>query len=249
MFFRILTIVFVGFIAALPAGAAEDLHAEFDLLLSVYATENGVRYEAWAESPEDMQRLNGYIDHLEAVALAELEPAEALAYWINLYNAVTLELVLSHYPVDSIKETAGFLKSPWKKKLVTVGGTKLSLNAIENDVIRPQFQDARIHFALNCASVGCPPLAGKAYRGGSLDDQLDHACRHALNDPRWVRIENDRLVLNKIFDWYREDFDQGAGSVLAFIARYRDDGDRLAKKAGTLKIKHADYDWSLNQCH
>lgn len=249
MFIRFLFLILMVLGAGQSGGvlAGEDLHSEFNSLLGSYVTEEGVRYGAWADAAEDLQRLSSYIDHLEAVSPGTLDRGAELAYWINLYNAVTLELVLSNYPLDSIKDTAGFLRSPWNKKLVVVEGSELSLNAIENEIIRPRFQDARIHFALNCASVGCPPLAQSAYRADSLDDQLDNACRRALNDPRWVRIESDRLILSKIFDWYREDFERDAGSVKEFITPYREVGEVSVEGLEGLKIKHADYDWSLNR--
>lgn len=222
-------------------GDAANLHAAFDTLLVRYVTDDGVRYDAWAASPDDMERLSDYVDHLETIHAAELDAKSALAYWINLYNAVTLELVLAHYPVDSIKDTGGFLKSPWEKKLVSIDGTDLSLNGIENDVIRRRFPDARVHFALNCASLGCPPLAREAFRGPRLDEQLDAACARALGNPRWVRVEGDRLVVSRIFDWYKSDFERDSGSVAKFISRYRDDVDAAAGD-----IRYADYDWSLN---
>jgi hypothetical protein len=227
--------------------AAMDLHAEYSALLKLYVTDDGVRYEAWSKTPADVRALSKYVDLLEGTSVRDMERDIALAYWINLYNAATLELVLSHYPVDSIKDTAGLMKSPWNKKLVKVEGADLTLNAIENDIIRPRFKDARIHFALNCASVGCPPLAKEAYQGDRLDQQLDEACRRALNDTRWVRLRGEVIEATKIFEWYQDDFIGEAGSVVAFIARCRIDGDELMKRAKGLKIRFTDYDWSLNR--
>lgn len=225
--------------------AAADPMDDLDALLAAYATESGVRYHAWANTPEALQKLDRVLGDMQAMDPEGLEPPDALAFWINLYNAATLNLVLTNYPIRSIKDTAGLFKSPWKKKLVTISGKELTLDEIENGIIRPRFGDARVHFALNCASVGCPPLAAEAYRGADLDPQLDAACRKTLNDSRWVRVEEDRLVLTPIFDWYREDFEKDAGSVIAFIARYREDGKLLMEKDP--EIEYAEYDWSLNQ--
>lgn len=235
-------------VAPPPSTAAEDLlHAPFDTLLAKYVNGSGVRYDAWSRSPEDLRLLAAYVDTLEAAAVVDFERDAALAYWINLYNAVTLELVLSRYPVDSIKDTAGFLRSPWNKKLVVVGGKELTLNAIENEIIRSRFGDPRIHFALNCASIGCPPLAKAAHRADHLNEQLESACRLAMNDPRYVRLEGSRLVLTKIFDWYGEDFSRDGGSVPSFVARYRKDVQEILNRGEPLKIEFAEYDWSLNR--
>lgn len=241
----VLTMATILFAGVTARAGNEDLHDPFDALLDVYVTDTGVRYDAWAEASEDVQALSRYVDELEAASPSDLDEPAALAYWINLYNATTVELVLSHYPVDSIKDIGGFLRSPWNKKLVVVEGEKLSLNAIENEIIRERFADARIHFALNCASVGCPPLAREAYRGATLNDQLDAVCQRTLEDPRWVRIEDDRLLVSKIFDWYRGDFEAEAGSVIAFIARYRADVKTLV--SADPDIEHLHYDWSLNR--
>jgi hypothetical protein len=159
-----------------------------------------------------------------------------------MYNAVTVRLILDNYPLKSIKDLGGFLKtSPWKRDLVTVAGRKLSLDEIENAIIRPEFGDPRIHFALNCASVGCPPLQPRAYRAADLPAQLDHACRQALNDEGWVRVDGDEIHVTAIFDWYGDDFRHDGGSVRAFIDRYR------ATPLPEGKISFMSYDWSLNR--
>ncbi len=144
---------------------------------------------------------------------------------------------------DSIKDIGGFMKkSPWKRELVTVAGRKLTLNNIENDIIRPDFGDARIHFALNCASIGCPPLSDEAYAADRLSEQLDAACRVALNRDQWVQVDENKLKLTKIFDWYGGDFEKDGGSVLDFVRRYRTE----TIPEGNLEIDFMSYDWSLN---
>ena len=130
--------------------------------------------------------------------------------------------------------------------MVTVAGRKLTLDAIENDVIRKEFGDARIHFAVNCASIGCPPLAIFAYSGKLLDAQLNENTQRALNDPNWVEITEDKILVTKIFDWYKGDFETDAGSVRKFIAKFRP-ADQQKIFDDSRKIETMDYNWNLNQ--
>jgi len=225
------------------------VHEPFDALLKKYARPDGVDYNAWTMNEKDHRALDRYVRTLESVPISDLgEDAAAhdaaLAYWINLYNAATLRLVLEDYPVDSIKDLGGFLSSPWDRKLVTVEGTELTLNDIENRIIRAKFDEPRIHFALNCASRSCPPLRAGAFTGADLDTQLEEQARAFLSDRELNRVEGDHLRLSKIFDWYGGDFEKAAGSVPAFVRPY-------LKAAGEdpgadAKVKYFDYDWSLN---
>jgi hypothetical protein len=220
------------------------LHNGYAVLLQEYVVGAGVDYSGWVANGDDVRSLRQYVTELTTLDPASLTRDEQLAYWLNLYNAVTLRLILENYPLDSIKDLGGFLKkSPWEKELVTVAGRDLSLNDMENKIIRPTFQDPRIHFALNCASVGCPPLNAGAYLPATLSEQLDAACRRALNADQWVRVEDNQVYLTKIFEWYADDFKQDGGTVLEFISRYRDTD--LVK--GEIDIKIMDYDWSLNE--
>lgn len=246
-FFIAAALVATLILGALPSQAddaqdADQLHAAYGQLLGRYVEGLGVDYVAWIGSERDVDALRAYVRDLTALDPAGWPHDDGLAYWLNLYNAVTVQLIVDNYPLDSIKDLGGFLKtSPWDRKLVTVAGRELSLNMIENDIIRPEFGDPRIHFAVNCASIGCPPLQPDAYRAATLSDQLDAACRQALNHERWVRTAGDKLEVTKIFDWYKDDFAEDGGSIRSFIARYHE---------GSLpdgKIEFMDYDWSLNQ--
>lgn len=222
------------------------LHQPFDLLLQLYAKNDRFDYAAIHQTPADLQRLREYIRTLGKLDPSGWERAHALAYWINLYNAATLMLVLDHYPVESIKDIGTLFSSPWKKEVVTVNGQKLTLDEIENAIIRKQFNDARIHFALNCASLGCPPLANRAYTGDQLETQLEAATGRVLSDANWVRITPKELQITRIFDWYEEDFVKAAGSVREFIVRYRPaDRDKILDK--NRKIEYLDYSWQLNK--
>ena len=242
----ILLVVAAGarFSAAATPNQAGPLHAEFSRLLGTYVQDNLVNYAGWTANAEDTAALGRYVDQLAALDPAEWPADDALAYWINLYNAVTLRLILDNYPLDSIKDLGGFLKkSPWKRDLVTVGDRTLTLNDIENDIIRPGFGDPRIHFALNCASVGCPPLGKEAFVPDKLSDQLDAACRLAMNRDQWVRVAGNKVELTRIFDWYGGDFTADGGSVPEFIKRYRTE----PWPSGEPKISFMSYDWSLNE--
>lgn len=226
------------------AGQVTILNTEYNRLLGEYVFDHLVDYNAWTANKADKSALDQYVDQMAALDPAAWPRDEALAYWLNLYNAVTLQLVLNNYPLGSIKDIGGFMKkSPWKRELVTVGGRVLTLNNIENEVIRPTFHEPRIHFALNCASLGCPPLAQAAFDAEHLSAQLDAACRLALNQERWVKVVGDKVLLTKIFDWYRTDFESDGGSVLGFIRRYRT--EPLPK--GEPKVEFMSYDWHLNR--
>lgn len=226
--------------------ASAGIHAPYDEILQKYVVGTRFDYEAISKNPADLEKLHGYVDFLETLNPEEMSRNDALAYWINLYNAATLELVLKNYPVKSIKAIGWYIFSPWEKNVVKVNGQWLTLNQIENEIIRPRFKDARIHFALNCASIGCPPLANHAYVGAKLDQQLDAAVRRALNDDHWVRVETDRILLTAIFNWYQQDFVEYAGSVRQFIARYREK-DKQAILDESRPLEYMDYNWNLNK--
>lgn len=237
--------------AAAPGVAPPD-HAAYDALLAKYVARDGVRYAAWHAAGADRAALEAYLARLQEVDPSALADSAgggrdaALAYWINLYNAATLDLVLDGYPVRSIRDLGGDAGSPWRRTVVTVAGRSLSLDAIENDVIRPGFAEPRIHFALNCAARSCPPLRAEAYVPKRLDAQLEAQTRAFLADAARNRLEGDALVLSRIFDWYATDFERAAGSVPAWVRPYLPALAALPPGAAPA-IRHADYDWSLNE--
>jgi len=207
-----------------------------------------VDYNSWSAHKQSLAHLKQYVASLEGFDPATLTREDEMAYWINLYNATTLRLILDAYPVDSIKDIGGLLRSPWKKDLVTVDGRSLSLNEIENDILRPRFQDPRIHFALNCAAVSCPPLAPFAFTGDKLDQQLEQVTQAAVVHPAFVSLDSSgdrvRVQLSKIFDWYAGDWEEGGG-VRGFLARYRP-SDRALLLDADSRLEYNDYDWKLN---
>ena len=172
-----------------------------------------------------------------------------MAYWINLYNALTVDTVLNHYPVGSIRDISIspglFNRGPWDRKLVTVEGQALSLNDIEHRILRPIWHDPRIHYAVNCASLGCPNLANTAYDGSHLDAMLDAAARAYVNNPRGAAVHDGKLTVSSIYRWYEADFGSTDAGVIAHLKRYAEP-PLAAALNGISAIADDHYDWRLN---
>jgi hypothetical protein len=166
---------------------------------------------------------------------------ERKTYWINAYNAFTISLVLQHYPIKSIKDIGGFFKSPWDLEFITIGNEKYTLNRIEHEILRKEFNDPRIHFAIVCASRSCPILLSEAYIPQQLDKQLDQQTRVFLADSFRNRISANTVVVSKIFDWFNEDFTAN-GTLIQFLNRY----SRIQINDNA-SVSYLDYDWSLNE--
>ena len=224
------------------AWAAPD-HGLFSELLATYNRDGHVNY-AGLKTAES--RLDAYLKGLSGIDPAVLPPADRFAFYVNAYNAWTIKLILSGYPgIESIKDLGSLFKSPWKRKFVNIHGEQVSLDHIEHDILRPQFMDPRVHFAVNCASIGCPPLYPEAFVGSRLDQQLNTATRRFINDPRYNRLKGNTLYVSKIFKWFKEDFNQ---DIIAFFEQYASGElkeEIMARKA-KLKIEYLDYDWGLN---
>jgi hypothetical protein len=257
----------LGALCAAPA-AAQDIGALF-AKSDPQSTER-VEHGAWAEllrrhvrtgsdgvtrvdyrnfSEKDRPALRGYLDALQQVAVTRLNRAEQMAYWINLYNAATIDVVIAHYPVVSIRDIAispGFLaKGPWGKKLVRVEGTELSLDDIEHVILRPLWRDARVHYALNCGSIGCPNLASVPYTGANLDRMLDALARDYINHPRGVSFREGRLVVSNIYFWYARDFGRDEAGIIDHLRRFA--APELEQKlASATGLGGYEYDWRLN---
>ena len=184
---------------------------------------------------------------MEAVDPTALNYNEAFAYWANLYNAVTIDVVLDHYPVKSIlRIMSGLRPGPWKRKLVTVNGERLSLDNIEHDILRVHFKDPRVHYAVNCASYGCPNLAEKAFTGGNLEEMLDAGARDYINHPRGVSIVDGRVTASSIYKWFQEDFGGSKTGVIEHMKLYASP-ELKAQLDDVFTINKFEYDWSLNQ--
>ncbi|MBW2368950.1 MAG: DUF547 domain-containing protein [Deltaproteobacteria bacterium] len=218
-------------------------HGIFGELLKKYIVNGGVDYRGFKS---EEKRLDAYLRQLETVQVDSLGRNEQFAFYTNSYNAWTIKLILGGYPgVKSIKDLGSLFKSPWKKKFVKINGETLTLDDIEHNILRPQFKDPRVHFAINCASKSCPPLAASPYTGGTLDAQLDAATIAFINDPGKNRLEGSVLYVSKIFNWFSGDFND---DVLSFFLKYSDRTLKadLTRKGDDITIQYLDYDWSLN---
>jgi len=226
-------------------------HDPLDSFLARYVvTKRGMNLVDYrAVTPSDRKNLETYIETLEGTDVDRLTRDQQFAFWVNLYNAATVRLILDHYPVDSIRDidiSPGlFSDGPWQGKILRVAGEKLSLDDIEHRILRPIWQDPRIHYAVNCASLGCPELARQAYRAGALDTMLNAAARAFVNHPRGVRVERGDLILSRIYKWYAGDFGGSATDIIAHIRQYANPA--LSVRLGMMThIRKYHYDWSLN---
>ncbi len=226
--------------------AADSIHAPWSELLAKHVSDGKVNYTAFKQ---DEAQLDAYLETLDKTNPEDLAKNDQLAFYMNAYNAYTVKLILKNFadgkPVSSIKRLGGFFSGPWKIKFVNVGGKVFTLDNIEHDIIRPQFKEPRIHFAINCAAKSCPPLIDTAYEGDILDKQLDENTIAFINDPRSNYLEGSILYVSKIFDWFSEDFTEGTA---AFVKQYAT-GELKAKLdelGDSVTVKHLDYDWSLN---
>lgn len=199
--------------------------------------------------PEDRGALGVYIDALGGLPITAYRRAEQLAYWINLYNALTVRTVLRHYPVASILDiniSPGPLsRGPWGRKLLRIEGEEVSLDDIEHRILRPFWRDPRLHYALNCASLGCPNLQPRAFTAATTEAMLDDAARAYVNHPRGARVTDGRLFVSSIYLWYKPDFGGDDAGVIAHLRRYA--VPPLAEGLAPIAAIAGDrYDWALN---
>ena len=259
---RLTAALLVALLSSGVRAAALDQSAWDSLLKAhVISIRNGqatqVDYAAFAA---ERNQLKQYLAGVSGVTLPEFDswpPPAQLAFLINAYNAFTIELVLTGYPdVASIKDLGSVLRSPWKKRFIPLLGETRSLDDIEHDLIRGsgRYAEPRVHFALNCASIGCPALRPEAFTGERLDAQLEKAANAFLSDRTRNRLDGKALQVSSIFKWYRGDFEKGwrgADNLASFFLLYRealglDDNAANRLKAGQIKIEFLEYDWRLN---
>lgn len=192
--------------------------------------------------------LSDWLTATQTTDVTALAADAAMAWWINLYNAKTVDLVLSEYPVASIKDVKGglFNTGPWNEKALRVNGADLSLNDVEHGILRPVWNDSRIHYAVNCASIGCPNLKRTPWTAATLEADLTAAARAYVNHPRGASVESGRLTVSKIYDWYQEDFGGSETGVIAHLKAYAD-APLVENLQGVDRIDDTEYDWSLNR--
>jgi len=218
-------------------------HSLWDALLKKHVALSGsVDYKGFMA---DKNQLQQYLDLLSNNPPAKNWSTEdQLAYWINAYNAFTVKLIIDHYPVQSIKKIDGTLpiiKSPWDIKFFKIGGIDFDLNTIEHVILRKQFEEPRIHFAINCASVSCPNLRKEAFTAAVLETQLEEQATIFINNPIKNKISKDRLQLSPLFDWFKSDFTKEQ-DLLAFLQPYT-----TVSLHSDIPLEYLDYDWNLNE--
>ncbi|MEO0454177.1 MAG: DUF547 domain-containing protein [Verrucomicrobiota bacterium] len=214
---------------------------DYALLLKKYVSADGVDYQGWKDHPNDLARLGQAAETVAQPLPANTDRSTRLAYYINAYNIWTLVKVLEDYPIESVKSVRPFFGF-FKDKDITVDGKVTSLDALEKEILLPQFKDPRIHFAINCASRSCPPLISEPFAANRLEEQLEAVTRHFISENPYAYEQKDgALYLSSLFDWYRADFEK-KGAVFPFINRYRS-----VPIPADAQVRYLPYDWSLNQ--
>lgn len=235
-----------------PASLLQIDHDDWDAFLVRYLRigADGVHRVAYgAVAPEDRALLENYVARLGGLPISRYSRPEQMAYWINLYNALVVRLVVDHYPIASIRDIGKGSGAPgvgpWRRKLVEVEGTPLSLSDIAHRILRPIWRDPRVHYALACGAVSCPNLQPEPFYADQLDRQLSEAAMAYVNDRRCIRIEGDQLGLSSLYRWYREDFGPTDRDVINHLMAYAE--PNLAMKLqGFDRISDDGFDWRLN---
>jgi Protein of unknown function, DUF547 len=234
--------ILTGCLTALAFAPSPPDPAPFDAVLAARARDGGFDYRG--ATGQDRKRLAAYLANLGDARPAEMSADERKAFYVNAYNAAAIGIVLDRYPVKSIRDIDGAFREIRRR----IGGEELSLDDVENRL--RELKDARIHFAIVCASESCPALRPTAYRAETISADLDRQARAFVNDPRKNEIDRarGRLTLSKIFDWNHAEFERDAGSVQRFVARYVADGETATWLASDrMRPRYLEYDWSLNQ--
>jgi hypothetical protein len=233
-----------------PTGSGKADHAAFDAVLKQYVSIDASGYASVNYGALIGQRasVDDYVANLVAVDPRQLSRSEAHAYWINLYNAKTLAIMLENWPVKTIRDInlggGGFFgKGPWSKKLMTIAGVELSLDDVEHRIIRPIFNDPLSHYALNCASYSCPNLMPRAYTAANLKSQMQTSATLYINHPRGLSINDGEITASKIYSWYADDFG-GKSKLKAHWLQFA--APELAVQIEAASIGGYDYNWNAN---
>lgn len=235
-----------------PASTETVDHAPWDRFLAQYriVQADGIAHVRYgAVSDADRVALATYLGTLAATRVTTLNRGQQRAFWINLYNALTVQLVLERYPVGSIRDIdispGVFSDGPWGAKLITVEGEPLSLDDIEHRILRPIWQDPRLHYVVNCASLSCPDLPPRAFTAENAEAMLDAAARAYVNHPRALTIDDGDLIVSSIYDWYADDFGASDAAIIGHLRAYA--MPDLAARLDTFTAIDDDrYDWRLN---
>lgn len=212
---------------------------DYQYLLTKYVTPSGVCYNAWANNSADLAKLKNVTNHY-ASNTAPTDQKDALAWYLNAYNAWTLQKIFNDWPNEGPLNSSILF---FHKKNIQLSGKRISLSHLENDIIRKEFNEPRIHFALNCASRSCPPLHNKAFKAATLEPTLERLTKNFINNnPHAIVEQNDEVKISKIFDWYKEDFGDDDTELLRYINQYRTKKIPLGKR-----IKILPYNWQLNR--
>lgn len=225
-------------------------HSIWDKLLKRFVHKsadglNRVDYRSFQKNGH--KSLKKYVRLLQTIRVERLSRREQFAFWVNLYNAKTIELILDHYPLSSIRKIKSglFSPGPWGLKNMKVAGVALTLDDVEHKILRGLWRDPRIHYAVNCASIGCPNLAREAYTGRNMNKLLEAGARNYINSPRGVKHSQGRITASKIYKWFREDFGGNEKGVLKHLRRYA--APKLAARLKAVQsISPYQYNWSLN---
>ena len=211
-----------------------NLHDDFNNLLQRHVNNSGVvNYRTFKK---DQDKLDAYLKVLEKTIIEKTwSRNKSLAFWINAYNANTIKLILKNYPIKSIMDLNN--GKPWDVKWIKIDQRTLSLNNIENDIIRPNYSEPRIHFAVNCAAKSCPPLLNKAWTEGNLNSNLERQTKSFINNPIYNTITSSNVEVSKIFDWYRKDF----GDLKSYLNKFS--SSKIGKNTS---VNFKTYDWNLN---
>ncbi len=229
-------------------------HMDWNLMLQRYVDSrhpSGInRFRYSSVTPADREILERYLQTMQSLKVSDLSRQEQKAYWINLYNALTVKVVLDHYPVRSIRminlPPGFFSRGPWDAKLLTIEGEEVSLNDIEHRILRPIWKDPRVHYAINCASIGCPNLQPQAYTGDNAELLLEKAAREFINHPRGVSFPSNRLQISSIYFWFQEDFGGSEKGIIKHLRKYLSEKNLEQLDKVQKNIGHK-YDWNLNE--
>lgn len=241
-----------GWASVSTAESFDHSHAEWTAQLSRFVEDGRVHYSEWKR--DSASPLDDYLSALGSVepdAYASWKETEKLAFWLNAYNAVMIRMVLDHHPIESVRDI-GFLPFAVFRKdaarFNALGGKDISLNHIEHEILRKQFNEPRIHFAIVCASIGCPRLRSAAYDAAKIESQLEEAARDFVRDPTKNHFDptTGTLHLSSIFDWFEKDFGKDRRSLVDYVAGYRLEGAEIQSRRDNLSVHWNDYDWKLN---